>query len=354
MGDKYQIDSDFGDLHDALDDEGELGTSIVDLQGKNPIVDAALADEDDDQGDGSTKDGDKGVKDDPDFEEDDDDLFGELHEELDEEEDDGEDGEQEEEEDDEEEEASDDQKYSKNVKKRIDRERRRANRERQRREALESRLGKVENRLKRQADADAFAERKEEINGKLANLRKKKVEAIEEGNTEDQVELDDQILDLRTELRVEERRVKDAKETTDDLSDVADGIDYSKLAPKAQDWIGEHPEFKTDSKFKRQVIAADSYITSKGSNPNSDKHYARLEEMLQDDFPEYFDEKPKRKKRKRRKPPVTESGRKVKVRTRNRRGRVKITREDKQNMMRFGLDPSDPKHLREYAAVKED
>jgi len=344
MSRKYQVESEFADLHENVDPFGDdVEVDIEDSD--NEIVKAALRDEKDSL---KAKDGQ------PD--EDDDDLFDDisptLPDDFDEEDEDGQDEDGDEEEDTEDEDDEEDaDSYSKKVRKRIEREKRRADRERERREALEQRFSKIEAKLAQQANEDAYNLRKDEIEGKIAELKKKKAEAYENGDTDAQVEIDDQMLDLRTELRFEKSKLKEAQETKAELDSSDDGIDYDKLAPKAREWVEAHPSFKSDKRFQRAVLAADSLISSKGSNPNTDKHYEKIQSLVEDEFPQYFDKKTQRP---RRKPPVQESGRKAPTKRSRRPGKVVITRTDKANMMRFGLDPQNPKHIREYARNKRD
>lgn len=337
---KYDIESDFEDLHgtEANEDEGDV---TVDLN-ENKIIQAAMEDSDNDL----------------DYENDDqkdDDLFGDIEPQLEDEGDDeGEEEEEEGEDEVDEEEDDDDAKYSKNVKKRIDRERRRANRERELREATQVRLDRIEAREDARANKDSFNEFEQETTGKLSDLRKKKAQAIEEGDTEAQMDIDDQMLDLKADLRTRKSSLDEATARLDDIKDTTDGIevDVTKLGAKAQAWIAAHPEFNTDGKFRRAVLAADNFITTSGSNPNTKKHYEKLEGLIAKDYPDYF---PKKRSSKRNKPAVTETGRKAskKFTGSRRRGKVTLTSADKENMRRFSLDPSNPEHLRQYAANKE-
>ena len=342
---KYDITSDFEDLHstDAEEDNSNVTVNLLDEDdAPAPKAESEALDYENDE----QKDSDLFDDIDPDFGDDDETL--EVPE-IDEEE--------EEDEEVEDQEDDDDQKYSKNVKKRIDRERRRANRERDLRQATQKRLDRIEARQDARANEDSFRQEEGEINGKLADLRKQKAQAIEEGDTDLQIDLDDQMLDLKADLRTKRAVVDEAKARLKDIeADTQDGnidIDVTKLGAKAQAWINAHPEFETDPKFRRAVLAADNFITTSGSNPNTAKHYEKLEGLIAKDYPDYF---PKAKARKRNKPAVTEGGRKSskKFTGSRRRGKVVITSADKENMRRFGLDPSNSEHLRNYAANKED
>ena len=246
--------------------------------------------------------------------------------------------------------------YSKKVKARIDRERRRANRERERREALESRLTRLESRAKVDADEKEFESFKATTEAKLAELRAKKKEAIENGDTDAQIDLDEKILDARSDLKVREARVKEAKEVTRDEGEIGDGIDLSKMPPKAREWIDRHPRFKNDARFRRIVLAADNLVSGRGLNPNTERYYDAIEKIVADDFPDEFG-KSKRKdrdERKGRKPVVTNGRRNQGAAEHRKPGRVKITADDKARMSQFGLDPENPQHLREWAANKMD
>jgi hypothetical protein len=168
------------------------------------------------------------------------------------------------------------------------------------------------------------------------------------------IELDEKIFDVRADLRSAETKANEARqrlEETKRTGEVIDGIDLGKLPPKAREWINAHPQFRSDEKFRRAVLATDNYLASKGLNHQSEDYWQKLEREVAEDFPQYFKKKPTI----RRKPASATSGSKGTGRSAEvdrKRGKVRITAEDKRNMIRFNLDPNNRDHIREYAASK--
>jgi hypothetical protein len=259
-----------------------------------------------------------------------------------------------EEQDDEEPEEEEDEDYSTRVKKRIAREKRRSDRLQAQLSENEARLARLESRWEAEADEKKLSATREKIDQSLTDLRAQKREALEEGDTDKLLEIDEKIFDLRADLRNAETKAEEARRRLDEsrrTGEVIDGIDLGKLTKEARSWIDDHPQFRTDEKFRRAVLAADQYLTAKGMNHQSKDYWQRLEREVSEDFPRYF----KKKATVRRKPVSATAGSKgatVSEKSERARGKVRITAEDKRNMIRFGFDPQNRDHLREWAAAK--
>lgn len=255
---------------------------------------------------------------------------------------------------DDDEDEDDDDSYSERVKKRIRREKKRSDRLQSQLSETETRLARLEARWEAEADEKKIAEKREKTQTKLEELRAQKREAIENGDTDKQLEIDEQIFDLRADLRSAETKAEEARRRLEESKrsgEVIDGIDLGKLPPQARSWIDKHPQFRTDEKFRRAVLAVDNYLTSKGLNHQTEAYWKKLEKEVAEDFPKYF----KRKPEVRRKPASATAGSKgatVSEKNGRLRGKIRITAEDKRNMERFGLDPKNRDHLREFAAAK--
>jgi hypothetical protein len=253
-----------------------------------------------------------------------------------------------------EEEDDDTDSYSDRVKKRIRREKKRSDRLQNQLSETEARLARLESRWEAEADEKKLSETREKIEQSLTDLRAQKREALEEGDTDKLLEIDEKIFDLRADLRNAETKATEARQRLEEnrrSGEVIDGIDLGKLPKQARDWINEHPQFRTDEKFRRAVLAADNYLTAKGLNHQSKDYWQKLEREVAEDFPRYF----KKKATVRRKPASVTAGSKgtsMSEKASKARGKVRITAEDKRNMERFGLDPNNRDHLREFAAAK--
>lgn len=338
----YEVESDFDDLHGNADDESiELD---VDMTGDNPIIKAALSDEDwvppkKDDEDGDEKDDDK----DDEFEDEDEDEGDELDE-LDSEDEDEDESEEEDEDEDE------DTKYSKKVQKRIDRER---NRRKEENQTANRRIRKLEKKLELQDERSTFDSDEAKAQRELTALRKKKVEAKEEGDTEAEVEIDDQILDIKADRKAKkialDQRIADIDNDDDD-------IDTSSNTPaEGQKFLKKYPQFYTNQAFKNVLLQVDKMVMSRGFDKNTKEYYLEMEKILKPQFPEII--KTAKVTKKRRKKPVKRGavGSTTKAGTRGRktrRGVVRLTKQDQANMLEFGLDPTNPTDAAEWAANK--
>ncbi len=337
----YVVESDFDDLHGNPDDAPDLEVDLSDSE--NPIVMAAQdenwkppAKDDEDKDDDEVADKDE--------EEDDDDGLVEL----DGEEDDDESGEDDDEEDDEE---DDDEKYSKSVKKRIDRERALRLRDRQESDAKFARL---EKKVELRDARDKFNSETNEAKAKLRKLKKQKIAALEEGQTEKSVDIDEEILDIKAELKAQEMQLKQKEDSIDD--EPANATSNTPLAGK--EWLDKYPQFHTNNTFKAVVLSADSMVAARGLDRNTPEYYEEMEKIIQPQFPDIIKLKKKGK--------VTTKGRKKKrgavgavqkagVRRsskRSRRGVIRLSKADQDNMEVFGMDPRNPADAKAWAESK--
>ena len=367
--DRYTVDSDFDDLHGDPAEVSELEVDLSDSD--NPIIQAFVTGKDDDYVAPDKDDKPKKKKGDDedkfiDDDEDDDDL-----EELDDDDDgdddgddgkpkkkkrddddDDEDADDDDEDDDEDDGEDDDDKksWSKKVQARIDRERdlrvsdnadsnrRIANLER------ENKLFRAQSKFKEeQADADS----------KLRKLRKEKTEAIEEGNTSKQVDIDDEILDIKSDRKVKQFELKQLEGGIDDDSDDAGG---RGTPPAGLKWLDKYPQYHTNKQFQTTGLQADKMVASRGFDRNTDKYYLEIEKILRPQFPEIIKNVKSTKKPKRRAP--KKRGRSAVGGTqragtkRTRRGVIRLTKNDQEQMEVFGMDPKNVKDVKAWADSK--
>lgn len=238
--------------------------------------------------------------------------------------------------------------YSKSVRKRIDRERRVTQRERQRGDRLEGRLERIERRLSKQTDDSEFEALKATTETKLADLKTRKKTALEEGETDNVVDIDDEMQNLKVELKAKELMRKEVSDVTDS--------EPTDLPPKAREWIDMHPDYDDDPKFRRAVLGADRVVSAQGYNVNKDEYYQEISKILVDRFPDYIDkedlgeEKPTRRARKSPTGEVPRAGNAVGSDVANlRKGRVTLNAKDRRQMLRFGLDPTSKDDVQEFA-----
>lgn len=222
---------------------------------------------------------------------------------------------------------------------------------------LRSRLDAVEAQLQAQADENEFATFKSTTEAKLADLRAQRKQAIEEGNTDRQVELDEEITDLRTDLKVRERENTRAKEQLKEAQKrrAASPI----VATRANQWMRKHPRFNTDPEFQAAVRGLDQAVKAAGFDPETDEYFEELDKRVKKQYPEEY---PKVRDKGRRRGPSEHrgSGRSEPgVRRTERPGKFVIKdgklrvpaaelKRIQANMVRYGMNPSDPEDVKAY------
>jgi hypothetical protein len=359
MGKKYEVESDFDDLHGNPAEAPDLELDLSDSD--NPIIQAALSGEEDDDWTPPKKDDDeepkKKVLDDDD--DDDDDGLIELDSE-DDEEDDEEDAEEDDEEDEDEEDDDEDdkEKHSAKVQKRIDRERdiRLASEQ-----ASNRRIAKLEKKLELQTAQTAFDKEEADAQKKLRALRKKKTAALDEDDNAAIVDIDDQILDIKAERKAKQLQLDQQLKDLD-----SDDDDATTGTPAAgQVWIQKYPEFHSNNQFKQVVLLTDRSVAARGFDKNSEEYYEEMENLLRPQFPNIIKAKKvakasknaKRKAAAKKKRSAVGSTQKAGTsRSTSKRGRkvIRLTKADQENMEIFGMDPKNPKEARAWAENKTD
>lgn len=185
-----------------------------------------------------------------------------------------------------------------------------------------------------------------DVTEKIKAAKAAKVKALEEGKTAEQVELDDQLQDLK----LEKARLEGAK------TGVQQQFDRFKAAPppeaqrpkyaKAEAWA-QRNRWYGDGRFDKETQYAalvDKTLMLQGVDPNSDDYYKKMDEQLHKQFKHLA-------------PPKRGTGPGPASPDRpapTNRGRVRLTNDDFENMRRFGMDPDNKEHLRRYALEKRD
>lgn len=190
---------------------------------------------------------------------------------------------------------------------------------------------------------------------KLSSLKALKIKAIDDGDTAAQVDLDEQITDIKAEINTKKQAHETAKASLEE-STKRRGASRITLTKVAQ-WTRKNPRFNADPEFAEVVRGIDRALVGQGSNPEDDEHYEEIDKRVRKLYPELT---PRRKTPPRKHPSsqvsregspsqrrpsgdakVTVNGDKIKI------SPAKLARV-KENMARFGLDPSDKKDLKEY------
>lgn len=353
MGKKqYVVESDFDDLHGDPDDTPDLEVDLTDSD--NPIIAAAANEDDDwqppkkdDDDDGDDKDDDdkEGEDDDDDDADDDSDL-----EELDDDDDEDEDSEDDEDDDDDDEDEDEDDKYSKSVRKRINRE---IALRQQDKEDSDRRFAKMEKKLELRDAQDEFRKVKQEADTKLRTLKRKKTTAIDEGTTTEVVDIDEEILDIKADMKAKEIQLK---QTEDSIDDDTDDSTSSSTPAVGRKFLEKYPEFHTNAQFRNVLLLTDKSVAARGFDKNTEEYYAEIEKIMRPQFPKIIRGAKITKKRRKKRSAVgsTQKAGTRRSSTKNslRRGRIRLTKADQEQMEIFGMDPKNPADAKAWAQGK--
>jgi len=361
MGKKqYVVESDFDDLHGNPDDTSDLDVDLTDAD--NPIITAALDDaedddnwkppKDDDDDEGEDKDDDEDEDDDADDDTDDDSELDDLDGDED---DDDEDGDEDDDADDDDEDDEGDDDYSKRVQKRIDRER--ALR-RQDKEDSDRRFAKMEKKLELRDAQDEFRKEKQDAASKLGKLKAKKVIALDEGTTTEVVEIDEEILDIKADMKAKELQLKQTEDSIDD--DTSNDSTSSSTPAVGRKFLEKYPEFHTNAQFRNVLLLTDKSVAARGFDKNTEEYYAEIEKAMKPQFPKIIrgakitTKRPKKKVNKKRRSAVGSTQKAGTRRSKKtlRRGRIRLTKADQQQMEVFGMDPTNPADAKAWATGK--
>lgn len=249
--------------------------------------------------------------------------------------------------------------YSARVRKRIEREKRVTEAERQRAEKLQRELDYTNQQLNamRQQGLDG---RIEDIDSKIESVKERLSDAIEKGETEEQVAQQDRLATLRAR-KIQAQRDKENFQPVQVET-------RRKTGTKAEEWIFKQSSwYNKDREATEAANIIDSSLTKEGYDQNTDEYFEELNRRLSRRFPnlvksgdnddeddfddEDFEEKPEPKKKSK---PVSARVEQIPASAKKKRSgnKIQLTRSDLANMEKFGLDPTDPKALKEYAKNK--
>lgn len=203
------------------------------------------------------------------------------------------------------------------------------------------------------------------LNEKAEFLQERLRRAKEEGNTEVEVKAMSELQTLsvqRGELQNITRTIKGTREKREapkniwELSDEAKAAQAAaaaapakaKATPRGEKWMQARswygkPKFVEATEYAHIV---DRKLVADGLNPNSKEYFTELDRRIAKRFPELY--KAKAKTTTTPVAPVSSGT----SRATAPKGKVILTKVDLQKMQRFGLDPSNKAHLREWAKQK--
>ena len=236
---------------------------------------------------------------------------------------------------------SDDMPYSEKVRKRIAKEVAKRAEAEQKAVELEQRLAEVESK--------AFDFASKSLKSQHQSVSTELKAAIEEGNTDKQVELYEKMADLRNQMsKTSEYQAQQPKKSENK---------EVKTPPLARDWVKGNSEWFNKPGYRKETAMAygiDAELTEEGWDVNDPGYYYEMDKRLKESGLKYFnksgentsnDDKNVVQKNNRVQSPVAGVSRK-KASDSN---RVKLTQDDLNTARNFGIDINDEAALKRFA-----
>ena len=216
-------------------------------------------------------------------------------------------------------------------------------REAERREAeAETRLTAMQEKMNN-IESGIDDQRVNSFQQKYDTVKSDLFEAAETGNTQRQVELTEQMADMRATARIAQMRRKEQQETPVQAADPnARATDKSAAPQEAYAWWAKNKWFESQEHAPETMFAKsiDNQLESEGLDKNTPEYYEELDNRLQKRFPELYS------KVKKSKPPTAPSGGRGTGKP-SKDGRIRMTAQELQ--VARDLDITSEEGLREYA-----
>ncbi len=199
----------------------------------------------------------------------------------------------------------------------------------------------------------------------IERLGKEYAEAIEEGDTKRQVELQNELVDARVELRqangykqqMEERQPE--PEPRHQATPEPSGDPLDALPPKSRTWAEDRGLLEWEPEEINFAFGIDAKMTREGYDPTTDEYFEEMDRRISKVFPHLYDEDGDTPAPSKKDPPRKQTQNAApnagvsKVQPGKKPGTVTLDKNDLSNMRRFGLDPNNAEHCRQYAREKQ-
>jgi hypothetical protein len=236
---------------------------------------------------------------------------------------------------------SDDMPYSEKVRKRIAK-------EVAKRAEAEQRLVEMEQRLS-EMEKKTYDIANKSLSSQYKTVSNDLKSAIEEGNTEKQVELYEKMADLRNQIQKTSDYSAEMPKKTENKN--------AKAPPLARDWVKSNSQWFNKPGFRKETAMAygiDAELTEEGWDVNDPGYYDEMDKRLKASGLNYFNksdentsqnEKNVVQKNNRVQSPVAGVSRKKATDS----NRVKLTQDDLDTARNFGIDINDEAALKRFA-----
>ncbi len=224
-------------------------------------------------------------------------------------------------------------------------------------DAVNKRLQGIESTLQARTSAEAIQQQENELNSKLSNLRIQKKAAIESGETDQQIAIDEQIADVISDIKLGRKERESTEATAKKLAEAKTEITPPSNRHLTR-WMRQHGDsYRTDDEFRAAAQTHDRNIMGEGYDKDSPEYFEELSRRLQKRFPDVIKKTSKREAPERsRHPSSGAEGERTPVRkTRADSLDLKVSgnkvRLNKQHfgiMRSFGMDPESPDDVNTY------
>lgn len=194
-----------------------------------------------------------------------------------------------------------------------------------------------------------YNQKQQELGSKIAAKQAELKAAMEAGETDKVLSLQDELDDLKYERRAGREKFEAAKEAREKRKTTASPI----VLRKVDQWKRRHQRYSTDPEFASAANVIDARLAAEGLDPESDEYYKELDKRLAKHYPDEY----RGQRKETRRHPSQHQPREIDGRRQPRRaghfevgknGQVRLTKFDVQTMRDFGLDPSNKDDVRAY------
>lgn len=206
------------------------------------------------------------------------------------------------------------------------------------------------NKIKAGGDVDKA---KKDAEDKLKDVRAKLKVAIEAGDSDAQVVLQEQMSEIKAEVAKATALAEAAKGAVDA------GAPVERYQRLANQWKRKHQRFTTDAIFGAFATAIDRELAKEGFNRNSDDYWSELDRRVKERYPEEYGKGGDRTVPPRNKHPASgpdsdggtnrEASRQRTGAPFQKRGKAHVLSRRQEGIMRkVGLDPTDPEDRKTF------
>lgn len=130
---------------------------------------------------------------------------------------------------------------------------------------------------------------KDNLEANLTTLTKALKEAMENGDAEAAVQLQDQMMNSKMQLAAVSAEINQLdNEPEVEYQPQTKQQQAPEISEKALDWVDQYPQFKTDELFYVSALTVNKQLVNEGFDAESDEFYEELNTRLSTRFPEVF------------------------------------------------------------------